>query len=1006
MKFNRLILEAFGPFKERVDIDFTNLNNSGMFLITGPTGSGKTSIFDAICFALFGALSNSANALERIRSNYADNTLKTLVDLTFTFSNKTYNVVREGKDDFKAKLTIEGLNDIISGHTNVTNKIEEILGLDLNMFRQVVMLPQNEFKKLLLSNTLKKQEVFRNIFKTDFIKNFQEKIEEDCKKKSNEIDSKINVLNTLISQVDEKYRDISPKEKLNYNDILDDIDLLVETNNKMIITKKEEYDNLVNNNKELNDKFIELSKLNEQINIYKDSINKLNELERDEYINNYRLVLEKHTNAKRLEEAINNELEVKSEIEKLNSDIFNLRQDEEKKNILKEEYKNRKIDLDNRKGEIDLFRENRLKLNQEMESSSKKYELKKEMLKLDEELNDFNIDKERLNEEKVNLLEEKDKQFIVYKDYEGRLEDISSLYKEKELINEELIHLKLVKEKLDLKNDLIERIRNYDSIVSTLRKDVLELSSKKASTERALKLNLASSLAKDLVDKKPCPVCGSLTHPNLAVYNDEITNDDLSDLITNIASVNARMDQTYLNKKEDVQRRIEIEDYLALDELVKKYDLDLDNIDEFIGNDNLKIESINDRINKHAENNELYLEEKKKYDEIVSRIEEIDKTIKEIDDTNSDRLEEFKRTQIKLDIYSNTRDLEIIQEEIDELTKKIKAYEEEVKLVSDSEVETLNSIIEIGKNVSLIKNQISASEAKLEIYSSEVSNLKKLFNSDSEYELCLNTDYEEINNYVKEYDNLYAITKNKIDELENIVKDKNIIDLSSIKEEIDSFTDSINSLNEEIICLENNNRQIERQTSEIKNHYNEMKDKINELNRIQKISDIANGKFNSKITFEQYILSIYFEDVINEANILLKEMSKSRYQLIRKTSLTGRGYQGLEINVFDNLVGQTRGVASLSGGETFIASLALALGLSNVIRSSQALASFDTLFIDEGFGSLDPEALDEAYNVLCSLRRNDRVIGIISHVSELKGRIVNQIIVNKKDFGSTITILD
>ena len=1006
MRFNKLILEAFGPFKDRIEIDFSNLNDSGMFLVTGPTGSGKTSIFDAICFSLFGALSNSSNPTERIRSNYADNNTKTYTELTFTFGNKIYNVVREGKDDFKAKLSYDDLKEPITGTTNVNNKIEEILGLDLNMFRQVVMLPQNEFKRLLLSNTSKKQEVFRNIFKTSFIRDFQDNIEAECKKRNNEIDSKINVLNTLISQVDEKYKDLSPKEKVNYTDILEDIDLILDNNIKTLDSKKDEFNKLNNENKDLVSKYQELNELNKNIVIYNDSLNKLDELKRDEYINNYRVVLEKYNNAKRLSDAINNKESVENKIKEFNDNINLLKQEEEKKNILKDEYKDKKIILDNKKEEIDSYREDRLRLTQEMESSSMKYKLKQEMLKLDEELNDFNVDKERLGEEKSNLIIEKDKQLLIYKEYEEKLEDISNLYKEKELINDELRHFKLIKEKLDLKNDLIEKIRKYDTDVSILRKDTLELSSKKASTERALKLNLASSLAKDLVDRKPCPVCGSLEHPNLAIFNDEVTQQDLQDLLASMASVNAKMDQIYLNKKEDVAKRIEIEDFLAEDELVKKYDLDLDNIDEYIGNSNLNIESLNERIEKHTENNKIYLEEKKKYDEIVDRINDIDSTIKEIDDTNSSRYEEFRKAQIKLDIYSNTRDLEVIQGEIEELTYKIKQYEEDVKACSEGEVNTLNSIIEIGKNISEIKNQISAYEAKLEIYSNEVIDLKKLFTSDYEYELCLNTNYEEINSYVKEYDNLYAITKNKIDELEGLVKDKEIANLDEIKEEMDSKETTINALNEEIICLENNIKQINKQVSDIKAHYNEMKDKITKLNKIQKISDIANGKFNSKITFEQYILSIYFEDVIDEANILLKEMSKTRYQLVRKTSLAGRGYQGLEINVFDNKVGQVRGVNSLSGGETFIASLALALGLSNVIRRSRSISSFDTLFIDEGFGSLDPEALDEAYNVLCSLRRSDRVIGLISHVSELKNRVINQIIVEKHDLGSTINILD
>ena len=227
-----------------------------------------------------------------------------------------------------------------------------------------------------------------------------------------------------------------------------------------------------------------------------------------------------------------------------------------------------------------------------------------------------------------------------------------------------------------------------------------------------------------------------------------------------------------------------------------------------------------------------------------------------------------------------------------------------------------------------------------------------------------------------------------------------------MKEEISKNDEEIKALNEEIICLDSKIKTISKQLTEIKSNYNLMKDKIALRNRLKHISDISNGQNASKMTFEQYVLGIYFEDVIEEANILLNDMSKSRYQLIKKTSLAGNGYKGLEISVFDNNTGATRDVTTLSGGESFIASLALALGLSNVIRRNKALVSFDTLFIDEGFGSLDAESLDQAYNILCGLRVNDRVIGIISHITELKNRISSQIVIKKTDFSSEIKILD
>ena len=188
-----------------------------------------------------------------------------------------------------------------------------------------------------------------------------------------------------------------------------------------------------------------------------------------------------------------------------------------------------------------------------------------------------------------------------------------------------------------------------------------------------------------------------------------------------------------------------------------------------------------------------------------------------------------------------------------------------------------------------------------------------------------------------------------------------------------------------------------------------MKDKINKKNIFKKISDLANGtlKNNTKMTFEGFVLSMYFEDVIEEANIILKKMSKNEFELVRRQNLSGAGYQGLDIDLFNTKRQSISDVSTFSGGESFMASLSLALGLSNVIRRNSSLVSIDSLFIDEGFGSLDQEeTLDTAYNVLCGLKSSDRVIAIISHVSELKNRIENQIIVSKNDLGSSVVIKD
>ena len=1017
MKFNKLVMQAFGPFKEKVEIDFTNLNKEGMFLITGPTGSGKTTIFDAICYALFGKLSSNSSALEKVRSDFAKEDIMTYVELEFTLSNKLYYVKRNPQHDniLKDNNKMGALrSDALLKYDDVTitnvkavdARIKEILGLDEYMFRQVVMLPQNEFKQLLFSRTSEKQEIFRNIFSTQFINNFQQRILDDCKEKSKDVEKNVTVLNTLISQVDEKYKDIDSKAMQNYDDIINDIDSIINSNNTNLGIKKKEYEEKELENKKLNESYLSMEELNRKIDSYKELKDKLNELINDPLINNYKVVLEKSNNALRLKEAINNKETVIEEIKTLENSIIDLDNEEKEKNILKDEYSSKKLVLDNRKSEIDDFREQRIKLNQEKESSMIKDNLHKEFLRLDEELNDYNIDKENFTLQLEDLLNEKETKNAELEEIKSHLEDITTLYKEKEVLNDELKELTRIKKMLDDKNDIINKIRSFDSEIQELRSESIEVSSKKASLERTLKLNLAHTLAKDLVNGKPCPVCGATEHPNLAILNSDVSQQDLDDIIKRNAEINASMDLKYQMKKEAAQNRTNIEDELAENELVKKYDLDLDNIDEFIGNDNIEIQKYNDRINDHNEYNSKFIEANTSFEELLDKIKEIEESIKKIDLDNASRIEELKKAEIKLEVYKDTRELDIIDSEINGLTDKIKQYENDVKEANDGEVKALSDIIEIRNKKGEVKNEISAQEAKKEIYAHEVEELEKLFSTKEEYELCLNTNYDEITNYVKEYDSSLAITKNKISELESDVSNKKTVDLAPLKEEIDINTETLKALNEEIICLDNSIKTINRQIGEIKYNYNLMKDKIALRNRLKHISDISNGQNACKMTFEQFVLGIYFEDVIDEANILLNDMSKSRYQLIKKTSLSGNGYKGLEISVFDNNTGATRDVSTLSGGESFIASLALALGLSNVIRRNKALVSFDTLFIDEGFGSLDAESLDQAYNILCGLRASDRVIGIISHITELKNRINSQIVIKKSDFQSKIEILD
>lgn len=1016
MKFTKLVMQAFGTFKDRIELDFTNLNNGGIFLITGPTGGGKTTIFDAICFALYGKVSSNDNQ-GKIRSNFADPNLITYVELEFTISNKNYYIKRTPSQSnvLTKKGNIGSISHdvvfktdefIISDVNPVQSKIYEILGLNYDMFRQVVMLPQNDFRRLLVANTKEKEEIFRNIFNTSFIKSFQERIYEECKKKISEIEEKTTILNTLISQIDEKYKDINTKDFQNYDDIIEDLSLSIFEKNKNLKNKEEEYKTSTNKLNELKDKLNEATHLNDDINSFNEYKLELEKLNNDCNISNYRMVLDKYNNAIKLNDAITNKDLIESNIKELNEEIINLHNLEKNKNLEKDNAKVKREELNDNKPVIEGYRQDRLSLTQELQASSSKEHVRKELLKLDEELNDYNIDKENLIAEKDELILNKADLEIEVNSLKERLEDVSSLYMEKERITETLADLDLISEKLERKEQLIILIEDCDLEFDRLKEENIKLSGEKAQVSRKLQLNLASRLASSLTDGTPCPVCGSKDHPNLAHFTDDINDTTLETVVSKLAKNSVDTDQIIQDKRNYAIERSEIEDFLATNELVLTNEVNKENINDFINEIKTKRDSVIYRIENCKAITDEFNQKNDSLTEMNNRIMEINFEVDKLTNDNLERVEKLNEAKAQLKIYSETRDLNIIQSEIDNLTEKIEEYEKEVDKYTNLEVSLLNDIIEISKQVSNINSTISQNEGKLAIYLEEIKKYKELFNSDEEFNLCLNTNISDISDYVKNYDSRLAIVNNRIDELKIKVEGKELIDLSIIENEIDNKQVEVEELNRLVIegnsIINSKNKQLD----EIKLSYESMKDKIIEKNRIKKLSDLANGQSINKITFEQYILSIYFEDVIDEANILLDDLSKNRFHLVRKTSLQGRGYQGLEINLFDNLTASIRDVNTFSGGESFIASLSLALGLSNVIRRNSSLVSIDTLFIDEGFGSLDLESLDQAYNILCSLRTNDRVIGIISHVSELKNRIPNQIIVSKSEFGSKIKVLD
>lgn len=896
MKPINLTISAFGPYKNMVSIDFTKLGENGIFLITGDTGAGKTSIFDAISFAIFGEVSGSNRPIQSIRSDFADPDTETFVKLEFLHKNKTYKILRnpsyekpkkkgEGFTKKTADASLEFEDKVVTGIKNVDTKIEEILGINAKQFKQIAMLAQGEFLKILFAESKDRTEIFRKIFDTNIYNLIAKKLKENLKENEEKLKELKNSFTTNTANIlwsDENKADISSKD-LNEVDIATVLEAL-----------KLEIKNNDAENTSLQEKIL---KKEQEINVNEGNIKKQEEL--NIKIDNYNELLKKQIEYKQQEK----------EIEELKIKIA----------------KNQKIK------EVIKPKEEKVK-NQE-----------EQIQKLEKDLENLNtkiINGQKKEKEHNTKIETVNKIGEIYKEY-GNCVEI------KDELLEKANRLKNI-EKLELKKT--EQVKEYTKIENeykVMNADFLE-------KEDEFFKEQAGIIAEKLEENKPCPVCGSIEHPKIAQKSVSV------------------LTKQELDKLKEILEKKQKEKQLKQEECIKTNSQINTLVEEFKSDCNQEFDleqfknSIREKFNKNKEkletNEKILLEE---YNNLTLKT----LIIKDFD------FEKFKDSVIE---SINLEKNELLKDKTLQEEKSKQLQEEKTKLKEYNE-EYLKELLNLGfKTEEEYKNVLIADK--------EIENLKK---------------------FVEQFNTNVTVNNTKILEIEKEVKDKPKLDLT---EEKAKLIKEKNELEEERKVhiqvkgkLDNNTRIYNLLTENSK----ELKKKIKDFIIYDELSRTANGTLPGKkrIEFEQYVQATYFDMVILEANKRLAKMIENRYWLVRKEEPEKISDKvGLDLEVVDNYNGKKRDVKSLSGGEAFKAALSLALGLSDVIQSYSGGVVIDTLFIDEGFGSLDTESREQAINTLSLLIDNNKLIGIISHVTELKERIDKKIIVTKTNDGSKIEV--
>ena len=1026
MKPLKLTMSAFGPYANIQVIDFTELDNRNIFLINGPTGAGKTTIFDAISYALFGEASNSNKDRDGLRSDFAPKETVTYVDLEFSLKNKIYKVTRYPQQERKksrgdgftnknaeAFLILPDENTV-SGVNAVEEKINEILGINKNQFRQIVMLPQGEFRKLLEADSSEREIIFRKIFGTEPFERFQ-KILDDKRKEIYKNIAKVNTERiTNVKRIDasnnETLIELIDKENLNFNEIILEVNEVIK-NDK--IKKENYYTRIELINKEeikIQNEIVLLEEVNKKIKEKEEYDKKYGELisQKEEYENKK---LRLHQGRKALEVMIfEDNFKEREKYFQIKEEEY--REVEERVNLYekKVEQSIKKLKEEESKEEEREEVSNRLTIFKSFQSKVRNYEHKKDNIEqvkqelVKKEKYYFSLDAQiKMDRTSLNNL---NKQFIELQRFEVEKEKVNSKIEEKEAICNDM------RDFYKYYNGYLINTKKYNNLKANfnkVEKSYIEFKLNYETMEDNFKKGQAGILAKDLKEGTKCPVCGSMHHPSVAKMIKGVpTEEELNNLKEEFEKIKQQRDKI-LQSLSDLNGVITNSNEILLDYKSKLKNSLGETIDENWEKDilhfitikgkeiSLEVQNLKDRLKKFEEDNNKKIDVS---NNLIKLEGEIEKNTIVLEKINEEYKDSFAKVKIEEKSILDT-EKEIPEEirSIVALDKKIK-YLEYILLKLNQSLEKARREYENTNNEYIFlktnkKNKLESLEELIKDIEKNKENLNKKiidcgFRDYNNYlsiklseEKLKNLD-EDIQNYNQDFKTVKFNLDRAITECENLeFKNADIIKekLKLVKEEKIKLNQEYNII---FSRLDNNIKSL-KEINKINEKINE---KENDYNIIGELARISNGDNDERITFERYVLAAYFDEIINAANIRLSKMTGGRFLLNRKEEKgKGRRQEGLELEVFDNYTGKARHVKTLSGGESFKASLSLALGLADVIQSYAGGIRLDTIFIDEGFGTLDPESLDNAIETLVDLQNDGRLVGIISHVPELKERI-------------------
>lgn len=939
----RLTMSAFGPYAGKTELSLEQLGTRGLYLVTGDTGAGKTTIFDAITFALFGEASGDSRTADMLRSKYADAGTPTQVELVFAYAGKTYKVRRSPEYERPAKrgdklvtqkaeaeLTLPD-GRVMTGLKDVDVRVQDILGVTRKQFSQIAMIAQGEFRRLLQANTKERMEIFRGIFKTEGYATLQQQLKneasrsrEHCAALQQSVQQYVSGLRCEAEDPLASRVELAREGRLPSDEILPLLEQLLARDKQEAVMLEEN-----------------LHRTEQQLDV-------LGQKLRDAAAR-----AERESQKKAVQENL-------EQAEQRQQAVQSTAQEAQALLPQAEEAKRQKVILEQQLPRYEELEQKQADLRQTNQAIQRR----------EKELSDT---KNRLS----TLAEE----LTVMQTEAGSLGDVSVALAEARH-REEQLHLQKttiqnLQRQLTDYGKLLDRLARAQEAYVAARETAEQRQAEYVHKNRAFLDAQAGILARDLTEGQPCPVCGSLHHPVLAEASAEAPDQAAVELAKQAAD-QASQETSEKSAAAAALRGQQESQEAALVEALRV---------QFAKAGEEELQTIDPR--KQERSNVLIVLALGVPMDVLQQQKHLTYLIRTADDqlrTLSDQLKTLEKKQQRRRSLDKT---------IPEKLEKQKQTTDELQALEKTLAGETARRDALQTQIRQLTEQLPFEDRK-----TVEEHIQKLVQKAQEVEKQNEAARQALEDVQKQIEGLQGQKKT----LEEQLLALPVCDVEALQAEQEAAQQKRSQLTEK-----------QRQLAVYQNNHRSVRDNFSKQSQaltaaehryqwVKALYETASGTISGKekITLETYIQTTYFDRILNRANVRLMVMSDGQYELKRRELPGNRKSQsGLDLDVIDHYNGSERSADTLSGGEAFLASLALALGLSDEVQASAGGIRMDTLFVDEGFGSLSENALELAMKALTGLSEGNRLVGIISHVSELKERIDRQIVVTKDRTGGS-----